>query len=100
VLVDLRGFVVRGAPGTEAEQLGVFHQTFAEYLLDPATEAFGIAPEEPHAALVEALDELAPMTTYDPRDPLHQYAPRGKQNICGPVGHVIGCWPVCLRENR
>jgi len=73
VLYDLRGFVARSAPGTNDEQVGLFHQTFAEYLLD-TSKAFSIDPQEPHRALATALDDLAPMARHDAADPLHRYA--------------------------
>jgi hypothetical protein len=72
VLVDLRGLVIRSAPGTADEHVGVFHQTLAEYLLNPA-HAFGSDPEEPHAALADAIAELAPYAEHDWKSPLHQY---------------------------
>ena len=72
VLVQLRGLVVRGAPGTPEEQLGVFHTTFADYLLsDPEV---GIDGPRAHAALADAIDQLAPASAHDPSDPLHGYA--------------------------
>ena len=75
VLVDLRGFVVRAEPGGATEHVGLFHQTFTEYLLDPASGVFGIEPEEPHRALAEAIDALAPMAAHRLfGDPLHRYA--------------------------
>ena len=74
VLVDLRGLVVRDRAGTEDEQLGLFHQTLGDYLLDPASGPFGIDPQEPHRALAEAIAELAPAESHDPADPLHRYA--------------------------
>jgi tetratricopeptide (TPR) repeat protein len=73
VLYDLRGFVARSAPGTNNEQVGLFHQTFAEYLLDPST-TFSIDPQDPHRALAMALDALAPMARHNATDPLHRYA--------------------------
>jgi len=74
VLVDVRGFVVRGRPGTNEEQVGVFHQTFAEYLLDPTAGEFGIEREEAHNAILGAIAELAPMQQHDSRSTLHRYA--------------------------
>jgi Tetratricopeptide repeat/NACHT domain/Caspase domain len=72
VLVQLRGLVVRGAPGTPEEQVGLFHSTFAEYLLtDPGV---GIDRAVAHAALADAIDQLAPASAHDPNDPLHRYA--------------------------
>ena len=73
-LVDLRGLVVRARPGTDDEHVGLFHQTLADYLLDPASDPFGIDPQEPHRALAEAIAELAPAGSHDPADPLHRYA--------------------------
>jgi hypothetical protein len=74
IFAKLRGFVVRAAPGTEGEQVGVFHPTFAEYVLTPAMGVFGITPEEPHGALAAAIEDLAPMANHNPREPLHRYA--------------------------
>ncbi len=73
-LVDLRGLVVRARPGTDDEHVGLFHQTFADYLLDPASDPFGIDPQELHRALAEAIAELAPAGAHHPDDPLHRYA--------------------------
>ena len=67
-LVDLRGLVVRARPGTDDEHVGLFHQTLADYLLDPASDPFGIDPQEPHRALAEAIAELAPAESHDPAD--------------------------------
>jgi tetratricopeptide (TPR) repeat protein len=74
ILTDLRGYVLRSSPGTDAEHVGIFHHTFADYLLDPAAGQFGIAPSEPHRALVDAIAELAPMDQHDPADQIHRYA--------------------------
>jgi hypothetical protein len=72
VLVQLRGLVVRGGPGTPEEHVGVFHTTFAEYLrTDPEA---GIDEQAAHAALADAIDQLAPSRTHDPSDPMHRYA--------------------------
>jgi Tetratricopeptide repeat/NACHT domain len=76
VLVDFRGFVVRGKPGTDDEQIGVFHQTFGEYLLDPAAGEFGSDAKEAHAALLEAIAELAPIGNQQQNmsSPLQRYS--------------------------
>jgi hypothetical protein len=72
VLVQLRGLVVRGAPGTLEEHLGVFHITFAEFLrTDPEV---GIDERAAHTALADAIGDLAPSQAHDPADPLHRYA--------------------------
>ena len=73
-LVDLRGLVVRARPGTDDEHVGLFHQTLADYLLDPASDPFGIDPQEPHRALAEAIAELAPAGSHARDDQLHRYA--------------------------
>ena len=65
---------MRGRPGTNEEQVGVFHQTFAEYLLDPTAGEFGIEREEAHNAILGAIAELAPMQQHDSRSTLHRYA--------------------------
>ena len=74
VLVNVRGFVVRGRPGTDDEQVGVFHQTFAEYLLNPGDGAYGIEAKEPHGAILDAIAELAPMEQDGIRKPVQRYA--------------------------
>jgi tetratricopeptide (TPR) repeat protein len=74
VLANLKGFVARGRPGTDEEQVGLFHQTFAEYLLNPETSEFGMEPAAPHEALLSALAVLAPVEQHDARDPLYRYA--------------------------
>jgi hypothetical protein len=72
VLAQLRGLVVRGGPGTPEEHVGVFHTTFAEYLrTDPEA---GIDEPAAHAALADAIDQLAPSQAHDPSNPLHRYA--------------------------
>lgn len=73
VLVDLRGWVIRSAPGTAGEHVGVFHQTLAEYLLDPA-HVFGSDLKDAHTALADAIAELAPRAEHDWKSPLHAYA--------------------------
>jgi Tetratricopeptide repeat/AAA ATPase domain len=65
VLQDMRGLVVRGAPGTEEEHAGVFHQTFGEYLLDPRIGAFGADANEAHEAILQAIAELIPESLRD-----------------------------------
>lgn len=72
VLVQLRGLVVRGAPGTSEEHVGVFHSTFAEYLR--TGPEVGIDTQAAHAALADAIADLAPSRAHDPSDPLHRYA--------------------------
>ena len=39
VLADLRGMVVRDRAGTDDEHVGLFHETFADYLLVAASES-------------------------------------------------------------
>ena len=74
VLFDMRGFVARTIPRAGQEHIGVFHQTFADYLFGPSAGSFGIDPQAPHAALASAIDALAPMARHDRSDPLHHYA--------------------------
>ena len=59
VLVRLRGLVVRSSPGTPREQVGLFHATLAEYLLNG--QQFGIDLSIANDALADALDQLDPM---------------------------------------
>ena len=96
-LVDLRGLVVRARPGTDDEHVGLFHQTLADYLLDPASDPFGIDPQEPHRALAEAIAELAPAGSHDPADPLHRYAAaREAEHLWrwGSTGAWWRAWPI------
>ena len=72
-LVRLRQLVVRGRPGTQDEQVGLFHATLKDYLsAGPARYAIDV--RQGHGAIREAIDELAPMARHDPADPLHRYA--------------------------
>jgi hypothetical protein len=82
VLVDLRGFVIRIAPGGEEEQVGLFHATLAEHLLQPG-HATSVEPQEGHKALLTAIETLAPVDQWDRRhlDANHSYAFRR---------HVVG----------
>jgi phage tail protein X len=73
-LVDLRGLIARDRPGTDDEHVGLFHQTFVDYLLDPDNDTFGVDPQGPHRALAEAIDELAPAEFHNPNDPIYRYA--------------------------
>jgi hypothetical protein len=82
-LVDLRGLVVRDRPGTDDEHVGLFHSTLAAYLLDPGSGPFGIDPYDPHRAVVDSLNELAPAEAlaeltpaqiHELGDPVHRYA--------------------------
>ena len=83
VLVQLRGLVVRGAPGTPEEQLGVFHTTFADYLLtDPKV---GLDPRKVHAGSCGCDQQSGP--TYSPRRQQCVAPLRG----CGRGGAPLGC---------
>jgi tetratricopeptide (TPR) repeat protein len=70
-LAKLRGLVSRSEAGTEAEQVGLFHQTLVEHILirkpDEAITA--------HLALAEAIAVLAPpgVAALDLRDPIQCY---------------------------
>jgi hypothetical protein len=71
-LVRLRGLVSRSEAGTEAEAVGLFHQTLVEHILmKEPKEAI-----KAHWALAEAIAALAPPGTgvVDLVDPLQRYA--------------------------
>ena len=74
VLADLRGMVVRDRAGTDDEHVGLFHETFADYLLVAASESYRIDSVESHRAIVEAIEELLPSETQSIQDPLQHYA--------------------------
>ena len=74
VLVDLRGLVVRDRLGSDQEQVGLFHQTLGECLLDPAFGVFQINAREAHESLVASIDALSPAEKHTHKDPLHRYA--------------------------
>jgi tetratricopeptide (TPR) repeat protein len=74
LLVDLRGLVVREQAGTDAERVGLFHETLAGYLLSADGEPFNIDAQDSHRALAEAIAELAPADRHDADHPLHRYA--------------------------
>jgi Tetratricopeptide repeat/NACHT domain len=89
VLVDLRGFVVRGKPGTDDEHVGVFHQTFAEYLLDPEAGEFGSEAREAHTAILEAIAELAPIVEHNMFSPLQRYSSAAEAEHFWAVGRYF-----------
>jgi hypothetical protein len=75
VLVAVSGLIVRTQPGQPAEHVGLFHASLADdYLLRPGDGQFTIEPTEYHAALAEAINNLAPLQRHDRTDPLHRYA--------------------------
>jgi tetratricopeptide (TPR) repeat protein len=71
-LVRLRGLASRSEAGTEAEKVGLFHQTLVEHILTREPEEAIKA----HWALAEAIAALAPPGTgvVDLVDPLQRYA--------------------------
>ncbi|MGW8359246.1 tetratricopeptide repeat protein [Streptomyces wedmorensis] len=78
-LVSISGLVVRALPGQPTEHVGLFHSSLAEdYLFQPGNAQFTIEPAECHAALAEAINELAPLDRQTLTDPLHQYALRAE----------------------
>ena len=64
---------MRGRPGTDDEQVGLFHVTVRDYLSAGHTR-YAIDIRQGHGAIREAIDELAPMEQHDPGHPLHRYA--------------------------
>jgi hypothetical protein len=73
VLVRLRGLVVRGNPGANPhEQIGLFHTTLVEFLSN--NPRLGIDRVAAHAALGDAIAELAPTDSLSTDDPLYRYA--------------------------
>ena len=78
LLVPLGGLVVRAHPGTEQEQVGLFHDTLITHLL--STRLLAIDANRGHRALVEAIDNLAPAPNgnaqHHRNDPLQLYARR------------------------
>ncbi|HMR03139.1 MAG TPA: tetratricopeptide repeat protein [Candidatus Competibacter phosphatis] len=96
-LFYLRGLVIRSAPGTAGEHVGVFHQTLVEYLLNPA-HVFGSDPEDAHIALADAIAELAPRAEHDWKSPLHAYArDREAEHLWAAGRHdqIIECLEKC-----
>ena len=88
-LVRLRQFVVRGRPGTEEEQVGLFHSTLRDYL-SAGHARYAIDVRRGHGAIREAIDELAPMARHDPDDPLHRYAARMEPEHLWAIGEYSG----------
>jgi flagellar biosynthesis regulator FlbT len=88
-LVRLRRFVVRGRPGTEDEQLGLFHATLHDYL-SAGRARYATDVRRGHGAIHEAIDELAPMAEHDPADPLHRYAAQMEPEHLWAIGEYPG----------
>jgi hypothetical protein len=74
-LAKIRPLIVRNAAGTEDERCGIFHQTFVDYLADRFAKQ-GITAVAAHAAIVVAIDELAPSREHQrmKTNPLYRYA--------------------------
>jgi hypothetical protein len=88
-LVGLRQFVVRGRPGTEDEQVGLFHATLHDYL-SAGRARYPVDVNRGHGAIREAIDELAPMAEHDPADPLHRYAAQMEAEHLWAIGDLSG----------
>ena len=88
-LVRLRQLVVRGRPGTEDEQVGLFHATLHDYL-SAGRARYAVDVRQGHGAIREAIDELAPMARHDPADPLHRYAAQMEPEHLWAIGDHSG----------
>lgn len=88
-LVRLRRFVVRGRPGTEDEQAGLFHATLHDYL-SAGHARYPVDIRRGHGAIHEAIDELAPMAEHDPANPLHRYAAQMEPEHLWAIGEYPG----------
>jgi Caspase domain/Tetratricopeptide repeat len=88
-LVRLRRLVVRGRPGTEEEQVGLFHPTLETYLSAPGAR-YSIDVRQGHGAIHQAIDELAPLARHDPADPLHRYAAQMEPEHLWAIGEYQG----------
>jgi hypothetical protein len=88
-LVRLRRLVVRGRPGTEEEQVGLFHPTLETYLSARGAR-YSIDVRQGHGAIHQAIDELAPMARHDPAEPLHRYAAQMESEHLWAIGEYQG----------
>ena len=88
-LVRLRQLVVRGRPGTEGEEVGLFHVTLRDYL-SAGRGRYPVDVRRGHDAIREAIDELAPMSLHDPADPLHRYAAQMEPEHLWAIGDYSG----------
>ena len=88
-LVRLHQLVVRGRPGTEDEQAGLFHATLHDYL-SARRGRYPIEVRRGHRAIHEAIDELAPMAEHDPANPLHRYAAQMEPEHLWAIGDHSG----------
>ena len=88
-LVGLRQLVVRGHPGTQDEQVGLFHATLHDYL-SAGRARYTVDVRQGHGAIHDAIDELAPMARHDPADPLHRYAAQMEPEHLWAIGDYSG----------
>jgi hypothetical protein len=75
VLADLGGMSVRADPGTDAEQLGLFHETFAQHIA--VRRDWGLSVMDGHAAIVAALKDVSDPSAvayHQTRGPDHLWA--------------------------
>ncbi len=85
-LVRLRSLVARGQPGTEHEQLGLFHGTFTDYLVEQVGNDYAVDLPRAHQALAQAIAVLAPMSEHTSTDPLHRYAAQAEPEHAWAIG--------------
>ena len=99
MLVRLRQLVVRGRPGTQDEQVGLFHATLMDYL-SAGRARYAIDVRRGHGAIQEAIDELAPMA--DMTRLIHSTATRLRWNrsTCGRSASIQASSRVWPREHR
>jgi hypothetical protein len=101
LLARLRGLVVRLDADTPEEHAGLFHPTFADYLLGPtaASSGYTLDTESTHGVMVQAIDALAPMDTHDRDDPIHRYAFLREADHLGALGDMKRAI-ACLRSRE
>ena len=85
-LARSRSLLIRSAAGTDGERCGLFHQTFAEYLVNPKSK-FRVRTPLAHETILQLLAELAPAEEHQKHseEAFYRYALEGK------LDHLWAC---------
>ena len=99
ILTDLQQFVVRRSPGTNAEEIGLFHQSLIDYVFDDNNAQFGSNAAKANEAIIAAIESRAPMAKHDDRSLLHRYATHAEPGHFWAMGNFSGAVDSLVARN-
>ena len=85
LLITVGDLIVRSQPGTRSERIGLFHQTFYEYLRSPQG-LYRVDVEASHRAILDAIRELAPTQRMASEDAIERYSTASEAEHLWAVG--------------